>query len=154
MDELRRRFDCPVGLSDHSGSAYPSLLALARGADLIEVHVAFHRGMFGPDVPASITFDELRLVTGARDAFRLIDDNPVDKDKEAGELGGLAKLFGKSVAPARDLSAGTILTSDMLTLKKPGDGFPPEMLGSLIGQRLKRAVSASRLLRPEDLETP
>ena len=56
---MKRRFDCPVGLSDHSGSVYPGYAAIARGADLLEVHVTFHKAMFGPDVPASLTFDEL-----------------------------------------------------------------------------------------------
>ena len=65
IDELRREFDCPVGLSDHSGSVFPGLAALARGANLLEVHVTFHRRMFGPDVaeigpPAQpVSFDEL-----------------------------------------------------------------------------------------------
>ena len=58
IDELRLEFGCPVGLSDHSGSVFPGLAALARGADLLEFHVTFDRRMFGPDVPASLTFDE------------------------------------------------------------------------------------------------
>lgn len=152
MEELRRRHRCPVGLSDHSGSPHPSVLAIARGADLIEVHVAFHRGMFGPDVPASLTFEELRAVIAARDAFRTIDSNPVDKDMEAAELALLKQLFGKSVALTRDAPAGTVLTADLLTLKKPGDGIPPGKLTSLVGRRLVRAVAADRVLQLEDLD--
>ena len=48
IDELRARYACPVGLSDHSGSVFPGLAALARGADIVEIHVTFDRGMFGP----------------------------------------------------------------------------------------------------------
>jgi N-acetylneuraminate synthase len=47
LDELRRRFHCPVGLSDHSGTLFPGLMALARGAHIVEVHVVFDRRMFG-----------------------------------------------------------------------------------------------------------
>ena len=70
LDELRREFDCPVGLSDHSGSMFPGLAALARGANLLEVHVTFDRRMFGPDTAASLTFDELKIVCQMRDALR------------------------------------------------------------------------------------
>ena len=49
MDELRERYRCPVGLSDHSGIVFPALAALARGADIVEVHVTLDRRMFGPD---------------------------------------------------------------------------------------------------------
>ena len=151
MDELRTRFDCLVGLSDHSGIPYPSLLALARGADMLEIHVAFHRGMFGPDVPASVTFDELRLICKARDAFVEMDGSPVDKDREAAELAELRRLFGKSVAPVRDLPAGTVLEASMLTLKKPGTGIAPDLIPQLVGRRLVEAVKGDRLLRLEDL---
>ncbi len=152
MDELRQRFACPVGLSDHSGSPYPALLALARGADLLEIHVTFHRGMFGPDVPASVTFDELRTIVAARDAFRLMDANPVDKDAEAAELSPMRGVFGKSIAAVRNLESGSVLQADMLTLKKPGNGISPDQATSLIGRRLVRAVSCDRLLKYEDLE--
>jgi N,N'-diacetyllegionaminate synthase len=151
MEELRR-FDCPVGLSDHSGSPYPALLALARGADLIELHVTFSRQMYGPDVAASVTFEEMKLIVAARDAFRTIDTHPVDKDAEADELASMKTLFGKSIAPVRDLPSGTILCRDMLTLKKPGTGLSPGLLDGLVGRRLARAVSANRLLQSDDVE--
>ncbi|MGB7256493.1 MAG: N-acetylneuraminate synthase family protein [Pseudolabrys sp.] len=151
MDELRR-FDCPVGLSDHSGSPFPALLALARGADLIELHVTFSRQMYGPDVPSSVTFDEMKEIVAARDAFRTIDTNPVDKDAEARDLAPIKAMFGKSVALARDLPAGTTLGRDMLTLKKPGTGIPAGKLGELVGRRLARAVPANRLLTNDDIE--
>ena len=73
IDELRREFACPVGLSDHSGSIFPGMAALARGANLLEVHVTFHRRMFGPDVPASVTFDELTLLCQMRDGLETMD---------------------------------------------------------------------------------
>ena len=41
LSEIRERYDCPVGLSDHSGSIYPSLMALAQGCNLLELHVTF-----------------------------------------------------------------------------------------------------------------
>ena len=79
LDEMTRRYDCPVGLSDHSGTPYPALAAMARGASVVEVHVTFHRRAYGPDVPASVTFEELTLLARARDAFADMASNPVDK---------------------------------------------------------------------------
>ena len=73
IEELHRKFGCPVGLSDHSGSVFPGSLHLARGANILEVHLTFHRGMFGPDVPASLTFDELGMLCTMRDALFKMD---------------------------------------------------------------------------------
>ena len=35
-----KKFKCKYGLSDHSGSIYPSIYAMVEGATIIEVHVA------------------------------------------------------------------------------------------------------------------
>jgi N-acetylneuraminate synthase len=43
LDTFRNRFDCAVGLSDHSGSVYPGLATVALGVEVLEVHVTFNR---------------------------------------------------------------------------------------------------------------
>ncbi len=152
IDEFKRRFDCPVGLSDHSGTVFPALAAMARGADMIEAHIVFDRRMFGPDTPASLTPEEFRLLADARDAFHQMLGNPVDKDMLADSLRPTRQIFGKSLALVRDMPAGTTLTRDMLTLKKPGSGIPAAAVDQLIGKQLKRAVDARNLLSWEDVD--
>ena len=152
IPELQRRHGCPVGLSDHSGSPLPGIAAIARGCDMVEVHVIFDKGMFGPDVPASLTFAEFRQLADARDAFARMDAHPDDKDRMADELETMRGLFTKSAAPARALPAGTVLAPGMLVAKKPGTGIPAAEIPALAGRRLARAVVPDRLLVPEDLE--
>jgi len=151
LEEMSARYDCPLGLSDHSGTPYPALAALARGVTLLELHVTFDRAMFGPDVPASLTFDEFRQVARARDAFATMRSNPVDKDVMAQELDSMRKIFGKSLALRYEMRADQILTREDLTTKKPGTGIPSEEAQQVIGRRLARDVPANRLLRIQDL---
>lgn len=153
LDEFRTRFACPVGLSDHSGTPWPGLAALAHGANLLEVHVTMSREAFGPDVPASLTPAELRLLVDARNAFATMRTNPVDKDAMAAELSATRETFGRSLAPARWLKKGEVLSADMLTLKKPGSGIPAAERDRLMGRRLARDVPPNRLLRLDDLES-
>ncbi len=152
LDEYRQKYGCPVGLSDHTGTPFPSLMAMARGADLIEVHVTFDKRMYGPDVIASLTFDELSLLCKARDSFSVMKANPVDKDKAAQRMAEMRNLFTKSIGLVSDLAAGTVLEASMLTPKKPGTGIPYTDASQYIGKKLKQAVSVNRLLRPEDVE--
>lgn len=152
LDDLRARHGCPVGLSDHSGSPYPARAAIARGADAVEVHVTFHRGMFGPDVPASLTPDALADLARFRDACHVMATHPVDKDKMAAELDDVRRIFTKSVALARALPAGTVLDEGMLAPKKPGTGIPFEERGRVLGRTLTRDVGADRLLTWEDID--
>jgi N-acetylneuraminate synthase len=148
---FRERYGCAVGLSDHSGTIYPSLAAVTLGCQVLEVHVTLSREMFGPDVPASVTTGELRqLVEGVRFIERM-RTNPVDKDAMAGQVKPLRDLFSKSVAARVDLPAGTVLEAGHLSAKKPGTGIPAASIGSLVGRRLARAVVADQLLKWEDV---
>lgn len=152
ISELRSEFNCPVGLSDHSGTVHPSLLALAHGVDLLEVHVTFDRTMYGPDAAASLTFEELASVVASNRAFAKMRDTPVDKDALANELLQMRGLFSKSLALRMDQTAGTELTAEMLTVKKPGTGITADQESELVGCVLTRDVSADRLLVWEDIE--
>lgn len=152
LGDLRSRYDCPVGLSDHSGSPFPGLAAIARRADIIEVHVAFDRRMYGPDVQASLTFEELCILCGMRDAVTKMDAHPVDKDAVAANLGGMRSIFGRSLAPTRPLPAGTVIEPGMVASKKPGGGIEPRLAAQLAGRRLARDVTPERILRWEDFE--
>ncbi|MGE4469814.1 MAG: N-acetylneuraminate synthase family protein [Desulfovibrio sp.] len=152
IETLRERFQCPVGLSDHSGTPFPALAALARGADLLEVHVTLSKRCFGPDVSASLTLEELSTLCNARDAFHVMLTNPVDKDNMAAELGSMRDIFRKSVCLSTSKPAGTILTREMLILKKPGNGIPAKDIDKVLGKRLLRDCTSDRLLRWEDID--
>jgi len=151
---FRQRYGCAVGLSDHSGTIYPGLAGATLGIQVLEVHVTFSREMFGPDVPASVTTDELhQLVEGIRFIERM-RAAPVDKDAMAQELSPLRDLFTKSVVAHTALPAGTLLQKIHLTTKKPGTGIPAKRLPELIGARLKYDVQADELLHEDNLEFP
>jgi N-acetylneuraminate synthase len=148
----RERYGCWVGLSDHSATIYPGLAGAALGIDVLEVHVALSRQMFGPDVVASVTTAELtQLVDGVRFIERM-RDNPVDKDASARDTAPLRKLFTRSVVARTALPAGTILAREHLALKKPGTGLPPQQLDDLVGRKLKRALKADDMLALDDIE--
>ena len=148
----RERYGCWVGLSDHSATIYPGLAGVALGLDLLEVHVALSRDMFGPDVVASVTTGELRqLVDGVR-FIETMRANPLDKDASARDTEPLRRLFTRSLVARRALPAGAVLAAADLAIKKPGTGLPPERLADVVGRKLTRAVEADQLLAIDDIE--
>ncbi len=153
IGDLRARYEgrCAVGLSDHSGTIYPGLAAVTLGADVLEVHVALSREMFGPDVPASVTTDELRqLVEGIRFIERM-QANPLDKDAQSEEAEPLRRLFTKSVVARVAIPQGTVLREEHLTARKPGTGIPAAQLQQLVGTRTTRTLSPNELLSYADV---
>ena len=152
MAELRRRYGCPTGLSDHSGTVFAGLAAAALGAKILEVHVTLSRECFGPDVVASLTTAELKeLVAGVR-FIETAMANPVDKDATAQQMIDLRTAFTKSVVAAHDLTAGMRVGSSDLALKKPGSGMPASRLPDILNRKLARAVAANTILSEADFE--
>jgi len=150
--ELKSKFNCPVGYSDHSGSIFPSIAARTLGASFIEVHVTFSKSMFGPDVSSSIDFNELKnLIRG----IRMLDEsfeNSKQKDQNITQSKSILKNFSRSVALKKDLPKGAKITLDDLTMKKPGGGFTYSKMKNIIGKRLKHDKSKRRILSKEDFE--
>ena len=147
---FQEKYGCPAGLSDHSGTIYPGLAAAALGCDVLEVHVTFSRELFGPDVPASVTTQELKqLVEGIRFVERMVE-NPIQKDVIARQMEPLRNLFTKSVVARQSLPAGTVLRAEHLASKKPGTGIPASRLPDVVGATLRRDIEADDLLQEDD----
>lgn len=152
LEVLADRYDCPVGLSDHSGTIFPSLAAVTLGATVIEVHVTTSRQSFGPDVSSSVTIDELTQIVAGTRFVTTMREHPVDKDRAATERGALRSMFTRSLVARRPLTAGQVLTAGDVVAKKPGGGVPPSALSTLVGRRLRRAVPSDEPVTADDLE--
>ena len=150
ISELIARYDCPVGLSDHSGTPYPSLAAVTLGASLIEAHITLSREMFGPDTSASLTTQEFtQMVEGVRFINKMIE-HPIDKKATAEQMGPMRKMFGQSFVAATDLEAGTVICKENLSCRKPGTGIPSANINSVLGKKLRIPVKASQFLKLDD----
>jgi N,N'-diacetyllegionaminate synthase len=153
ITEYRERYQCPVGLSDHSGTIYPGLAAVTLGARLVEVHVTLSPYLFGPDVSSSLTVESLKqLVDGVRFLEKALA-SPVNKAAMAEELTDMRRIFRKSVVPKAHLPAGAILQAEHLTVKKPGTGIPAADLKFLVGRRLRHAVQIDQTLNWSDIDS-
>lgn len=57
------------GLSDHSGTLWPAIDALARGAEIVEVHFKTANSR-GPDLESSVKVDELKMICDFQKALK------------------------------------------------------------------------------------
>ena len=148
---MRERYKVPIGLSDHSGTIFPSLAASALGAELIEVHVTFDQRMFGPDSSSSLTIDELaQLVDGVRfNDFSF--NNHIDKN-DLSNYESLKLIFEKSLCVNRHLAKGHVLTFEDLESKKPAKlGISCNEYQKVIGRKLNKDLKKYDFLKDDDL---
>ncbi len=152
IDELRRRYRVPVGLSDHSGDIFAALAAVSLGAELIEVHICMSKYDFGPDTASSLTVEQLRmLVDGVRQIESMMD-NPVDKEQAAVSLADMHRIFTKGLYVRQDVPAGTVMEEQMLGAKKPCAGIPVTQIDRVVGRKAKRNLSQGSFILDGDIE--
>ena len=148
---MKKRYDVPIGLSDHSGSIYPSIAAITLGASIISSW-ALDKEMFGYDVSSSLTISELsELVKGIRLIENIIS-NPVDKNRLTKEQLNYKKLFEKSIFVSKDMKVGDIIESHNLEYKKPGDGILSKNANKIFGKRVRKKILAGQMLKESDLD--
>jgi sialic acid synthase SpsE len=151
METMRRAFGVPVGLSDHTTGIAVPIAAAALGAAFVEKHVTLDRSMPGPDHPFAIEPDQLRaMVAGIRDAHEALGDGrkagPSDEEREE-----MYTLGRRSLIVTRDLSEGTVLQPEMVTVKRPGYGIAPKHLELVLGRPLRRSVEHDDVLTWDDV---
>jgi N-acetylneuraminate synthase len=151
MQELRERYQVPVGFSDHSAKISTGIAAVALGASIVEFHVVFHRAMFGPDAIASLTLEETKQLAEAVHDIYLAQNSVLDKNNNE-DFSTLKSIFEKSLAINKNLPAGHVLTFGDLESKKPkGYGISADNFQKVIGRKLKDNMSQWDFLNEEDL---
>lgn len=144
IETLATSFGVPAGYSDHTIGTETALAAVALGACVIEKHLTLDRSMPGPDHAASTPPDEFcRLVASIRLVERARGDGR--KVPRPAEL-GVAAVARRSIVATRDLPAGTVLTADVVAVRRPGTGLPPALVEAVIGRVLRSAVTAGQPL--------
>jgi len=144
MRTMARAFGLPVGYSDHTEGLEVPLAAVALGASVIEKHVTLDKTLPGPDHRASLEPDELaRMVSGIRIVEKSLGHGRKEPATSEANTTAVAR---KSLVAKRDLAAGTVLTEEMIDIKRPGYGLPPSMRLHLVGRSLRIDVTEDTLL--------
>lgn len=133
LDFFAKRYECPVGFSDHTLGNASAITSVPMRAGVIEKHFTLSTKMYGPDPQFSATPEELSaLVEGVRAAELACESFP-DLSVRGEELGHMKRIFEKSIVSARNIRSGERITMDDLCYKKPGDGVPAREYKKVIG---------------------
>jgi N,N'-diacetyllegionaminate synthase len=141
---LRNEFGVPVGFSDHTVQPQTGAWAVIAGACVLEKHFTLDREARGPDHAMSLNPAELaEYVVQVRRAEAALGTGTIGMSPIEAEVRAVAR---KSVVTARALRAGTVLTPDMLTIKRPAGGIEPDQLDTLIGRTVTTNIGRDELL--------
>ncbi|MGB2728973.1 MAG: N-acetylneuraminate synthase family protein [Halobacteriota archaeon] len=147
---LKQRFELPVGFSDHTMEVSIPIGAVALGANIIEKHFTIDRKLEGPDHPYALEPEELKiLVKGIRDVEKALGSgikNIVDSEMQ-GLVEGRRSIFAKV-----NISEGTTITKDMLSILRPARGIAPKYIDNIIGKKVKKDIKAYESITWDKIE--
>lgn len=141
LEELKKRYNIPVGLSDHSSKIYSMLAAVSLGAEILEFHVTFDKRMFGPDTKSSLTIDETKELVEGVSFIKESIENKIDKNDNS-KFFELKNIFEKSLCVNNDKKKGDLITFNDLEAKKPyGYGISAKDYKKVIGKELTKNIN-------------
>jgi pseudaminic acid synthase len=132
---LKKKFNCRVGLSDHSKDNNVAIVAIASGAEVIEKHIALDNQKKGLDIEFSIKGREImRFRNDIDTAHNLIKKKTsYIKSKDSG-----SKIFRRSIFVVKDIKIGEKFSKSNIRRIRPGFGMNPKFYEKLIGRKSKK----------------
>lgn len=150
MDTLHAAFDGPVGYSDHTPGSLAVISAVARGASIVEKHIALDFNVENAHdwKVAAGPHDLASLISDVRKVEAMLGDGR--KKEQPCEEAATHWALKRIVATA-DLRAGTTLAAEQLTAKRTEGGISPARIGEIVGRTLRRDIHADQAITWEDV---
>lgn len=135
IPDMKERFGCKVGLSDHTTGNIAACTAVALGAQVIEKHFIIDRSIGGPDASFSMTKDEfsemVKRVRETEECLGSVSYELSDKMKKN-------RKFARSLFACANIKKGEVFTEKNIRSVRPGDGCSPKYLPELLGKKSDR----------------
>ena len=135
IPDMKERFGCKVGLSDHTAGSIVPCVAVALGAQVIEKHFILDRSIGGPDAAFSMEKDDfaemVKRIRETEECLGQISYELSDKMKKN-------RKFSRSLFASANIKKGDVFTEQNIRSVRPGDGCSPKFLPELLGKASDR----------------
>lgn len=127
---MRERYDCEVGLSDHTIGSTAAIVATALGSSIFEKHITLKHEANGVDDQFSADSDEFANfvinVRQARESLGYPRFGPSSHERSS-------LFFRRSLRTARRIQAGEIISAGDVRSMRPAGGLEPDFFDQIIG---------------------
>jgi pseudaminic acid synthase len=137
IPEMARRFNVPVGLSDHTMGIAVPVAAVALGACIIEKHLTLSRSIPGPDSAFSLEPHEFKAMVGelriAEKAIGKVHFGLSEKEEAS-------RAFRRSLFVVADVKQGEVFTAQNVRSIRPGNGLHTRHLKDVLGRSAAQGI--------------
>jgi pseudaminic acid synthase len=137
IEDLAKRFRCPVGLSDHTPGTVAPVVAVAMGASIIEKHFILSRTIETPDRAFSVEPAELKvMIENIREAEQALGVVSYKIGKEEENI----RNYRRSLFAVEEIKAGELFTEKNIRSIRPAAGLPPKHYFEILGKKAKANI--------------
>lgn len=137
IPEIRKRFNCFVGLSDHTIGSTVALGAIVLGAKVIEKHFILDRKLGGPDAAFSMEPHEFKSMVAS---IRELEKAMGKPEIRISETMLKSRDFCRSLYVVEGMKKGEKFTNANVRSIRPGFGLKPKYINDVIGKVAKRDI--------------
>jgi sialic acid synthase SpsE len=140
-----------IGYSDHTLGINVPICSILYGAKVIEKHFTFDNNLEGsPDHWLSLDTKAFgNMVEGIRQAE--VSGGQKKRDSFEAEVEAV-KYARRSIVSSTKIEKGTVITKDMLDIKRPATGIYPKFFEKVIGSVASNDIEEDMPIKWEDLE--
>ena len=150
IQKMKEIFKVPIGFSDNGSDMLVPLISCSIGAEMIEKHFTLSHKMTGPDHKASanpLQFKE--MVKKIRIIEKMFGDG--EKHCQKSELDNRINAR-RSLTANINIEKGSILTKEIVGLKRPATGIEPKFFERVIGRRAIHSIEAEQSINWKDIK--
>ena len=148
IDVLKKKFKCEIGFSDHSKDNSVAMLAISRGARVIEKHIALENQKDGLDIDFSIKGKEIRkFKDDMLKAWTLIGQKKFFRTSN--ELKN--KKYQRSIYVIKKIKKGEKFSKINIKRIRPGYSLPASKWKFILGKKSKKNYSVGSRIKMKDV---
>lgn len=136
---MKKKFNCEIGLSDHSNNSIIAKIAVSLGVRIIEKHIANENQKKGVDIAFSLKGSEIRkFVNDIREVNKILGKNKFIRSKK--ELHN-TKLR-RSIYVTKEIKKDDKISKENIKVIRPNNGLDPSYYYKVINKKVKKKLIA------------
>ena len=145
INTLQNKLKLNIGYSDHTKGIIAPIIAVSKGAKVIEKHFTLNKKMIGPDHKSSLNPKEFKtMVEGIRYAEKILGkEKKIVTESERTNI----KYVRKSIVSKITIKKGEKFTVANITTKRPGTGISPMKYFKILGKVAKKKFEKDELIK-------
>ena len=146
---LKEKFNCRVGLSDHSLDNKIAFASIAAGAEVIEKHIALDGQKRGLDIKFSLKGKKIKeFKENINNVYSAMGKKKFYRNPSENK----SKIFRRSIFVVKNIKRGEKLTKKNIRRIRPGYGLEPKFFDKVLGKKTKKNLYAGNPLKIQQIK--